>query len=237
MKPAPAPPRRAGRPRFDRPRPDRPPSDPLRSDRLRPAWPVARFLLATGLSGLLGCAAAEVSEIGTGADAPEAGAAADSGAASTAPRAATEALPPTEPAEAKYFGLGQDGRLHPRLFELPPSAVTRAEAEAVVRRVVADSGTFPPGVEVLDVFVSGRGVAVVNFTNALLLGHSGGLLAEELTVYSLSHSLVENFPAIAEVRFLVEGQEADTLAGHLDLRSGFGQAPARLLADGGNEPR
>lgn len=235
MRPAPAPPRRAGRPRFDRPRSDRPPPDPLRSDRLCPAWSVARFLLATGLSGLLGCAAAEVSEIGT--DASEAVAAADSGAASPAPGAATEALPSTEPAEAKYFGLGQDGRLHPRLFELPPSAVTRAEAEAVVRRVVADSGTFPPGVEVLDVFVSGRGVAVVNFTNALLLGHSGGLLAEELTVYSLSHSLVENFPAIAEVRFVVEGQEADTLAGHLDLRSGFGRAPARLLADSGGEPR
>ena len=80
-------------------------------------------------------------------------------------------------------------------------------------------------------FVSGRGVAVINFTLDLLEGHSGGLHAEELTVYSLSHTLVESLPAIAEVRLLVEGQETETLAGHLDLRSGFGRAPERLLAD------
>lgn len=210
MSPAPAPPRRAGA-RF----------------------PVARFLIAPGLLGLLRCAAPDP-EIGTGVGATGAsaeGSAPGPAAAAEPAPAGAEALPPAAPSEAKYFALGRDGRLHPRTFELPPGSATRGEAEAVVRRVVADSGTFPSGVEVLDVFVSGRGVAVVNFTNALLLGHSGGLLAEELTVYSLSHSLVENFPAIAEVRFLVEGQEPDTLAGHLDLRSGFGPAPARLLAE------
>lgn len=210
MRPAPAPPRSAGA-----------------------RLPVARFLIAPGLFGLLGCAAPDP-EIGTGAGGATGASAEGSApgpAAATEPApAAAEALPPAAPSEAKYFALGRDGRLHPQTFELPPGSATRGEAEAVVRRVVADSGTFPSGVEVLDVFVSGRGVAVVNFTNALLLGHSGGLLAEELTVYSLSHSLVENFPAVAEVRFLVEGQEPDTLAGHLDLRSGFGRAPARLLA-------
>lgn len=213
MSPAPAPPRRAGA-----------------------RLPVGGLLIATALAGLPGCAADDPAETAIGTGAPEAGVAADPGALPAEPEA-TEALPPAAPAEARYFGLGRDGRLHARTFELPPSSVTRGEAEAVVRRVVADSGTFPQGVEVLDVFVSGRGVAVVNFTNALLLGHSGGLLAEELTVYSLSHTLVENFPAIAEVRFLVEGQEPDTLAGHLDLRSGFGRAPARLLAETESDPR
>ena len=85
----------------------------------------------------------------------------------------------------------------------------------------------------LDVFVSGRGVAVINFTLDLLEGHSGGLHAEELTVYSLSHTLVESIPAIAEVRLLVEGQQTETLAGHLDLRSGFARAPDRLVAESG----
>lgn len=218
MKPAPAPPRRAGA---------RLPGLML---------PVGRLLVAATLGGLPGCAADDPAETANATGAPEAGVAAGPGALPAEPDT-TEALPPAAPSEARYFGLGRDGRLHARTFELPPSSVTRGEAEAVVRRVVADSGTFPQGVEVLDVFVSGRGVAVVNFTNALLLGHSGGLLAEELTVYSLSHSLVENFPAVAEVRFLVEGQEPDTLAGHLDLRSGFGRAPARLLAETDREPR
>lgn len=191
--------------------------------------------LAVALPGVLACGADGPPEIESASSAPprtEDGTPGDTGdTEGAAPVAETEAPAPPPPTEARYFRVGADGRLHPVPFELPPSAVTRDEAEAVVRRVVADSGAFPRGVEVLDVFVSGRGVAVVNFTNTLLLGHSGGLLAEELTVYSLSHSLVENFAAIAEVRFLVEGQEAGTLAGHLDLRSGFGRAPARLLPE------
>ena len=129
------------------------------------------------------------------------------------------------------FAAGPDGLLHSREVELPHLSTTRGRAEVLVQKIVEDSGTFPAGVQVLDVFVSGRGVAVVNFTLDLLEGHSGGLHAEELTVYSLSHTLVESLPAIAEVRLLVEGQETETLAGHLDLRSGFGRAPERLLAD------
>ena len=121
-------------------------------------------------------------------------------------------------------------------MELPPDGTSRSHAEALVRRVIVESGAFPEGVGVLDVFVSTRGVAVVNFTLDLIEAHSGGLLAEELTVYSLSHSLVESFPAIAEVRFLIEGRETETLAGHLDLRSGYRQAPARLLEAAAEPP-
>lgn len=137
---------------------------------------------------------------------------------------------PEESAAATLFAAGADGLLHPREVELPGPATTRARAEALVRRVVEEAGTFPAEVRVLDVFVSGRGVAVIDFTLDLLEGHSGGIHAEELTVYSLSHTLVESIPAIAEVRLLVEGQQRETLAGHLDLRSGFARAPDRLLA-------
>ncbi len=136
---------------------------------------------------------------------------------------------PADLPQGVYFELGPGGLLRPRTFDLPAGAPTRDAAEAVVRRVVADSGTVPDGVEVLEVFVSGRGVAVLDFSGELLSRHPGGLAAEELTVYSLSHSLVEGFPAIAEVRILVDGKQEDTLAGHLDLRSGFGRAPERLL--------
>ena len=140
-------------------------------------------------------------------------------------------------AAARMFAAGSDGLLHALDVELPRFATTRGRAEVLVQKIVEESGTFPQEVQVLDVFVSGRGVAVVNFTLDLLEGHSGGLHAEELTVYSLSHTLVESLPAIVEVRLLVEGQETETLAGHLDLRSGFGRAPERLLADSGGDRR
>ncbi len=125
--------------------------------------------------------------------------------------------------------LGPRGRLRTREVEIAEGATTRARAEALAHRLVAESGLFPEGARILDVFVSGRGVAVVNFNGALLSGHPGGLFAEELTVYGLSHSLVASFPAIAEVRLVVEGRSPRTLAGHLDLAAGFGLAPDRLL--------
>ncbi len=188
--------------------------------------PAGAFLPAVALWGVTACDVVPAEEAGT--------APADGDAAAVAP-AGADTAPAIQDAEAlegaRLFAAGPDGLLHVREVELPRFSTTRGRAEALVQRIVEESGTFPEEVQVLDVFVSGRGVAVINFTLDLLEGHSGGLHAEELTVYSLSHTLVESLPAIAEVRLLVEGRETETLAGHLDLRSGFGRAPERLLAD------
>jgi len=43
-------------------------------------------------------------------------------------------------------------------------------------------------------------------------------MQELLTVYGLVNTLLVNLPTMAEVQILVEGREADTLAGHVDLR-------------------
>ena len=184
------------------------------------------FLPAAAWWGVAACGAVPADDSGAPPAAGEAAAVAPAGAETAAP-----AIQDPDAQGARLFAAGPDGLLHLREVELPRVSTTRGRAEALVQRIVEESGTFPEEVQVLDVFVSGRGVAVINFTLDLLEGHSGGLHAEELTVYSLSHTLVESLPAIAEVRLLVEGRETETLAGHLDLRSGFGRAPERLLAD------
>ena len=198
----------------------------MTSTRRRPI-PNSAFVPAVALWVLAACGAVPADESGA---VPAAG-----DPASVVPAgvdAAASAIQDQDVVEAaRLYAAGPDGLLHAREVELPRFPTTRGRAEALVQRIVDESGTFPEEVQVLDVFVSGRGVAVINFTLDLLEGHSGGLHAEELTVYSLSHTLVESLPAIAEVRLLVEGRETETLAGHLDLRSGFGRAPARLLAD------
>lgn len=186
------------------------------------------LLAACGLWGFAACGAPGANESAT----------ADIASAQAGVPAGGQAAP--EPFEAgardasagaTLFTAGVDGLLYAQEVELAAFPTTRGRAEALVQKVVEESGTFPENVQVLDVFVSGRGVAVINFTLDLMEGHSGGLHAEELTVYSLSHTLVESIPAIGEVRLLVEGQETETLAGHLDLRSGFGRAPDRLVAE------
>jgi hypothetical protein len=76
----------------------------------------------------------------------------------------------------------------------------------------------PPGTRVRAVFVTERNEAFVDLSREITAAHPGGSLAELCTVYSIVNAVTVNLPAITAVQILVEGQEVDTLAGHVDLR-------------------
>ncbi len=60
-------------------------------------------------------------------------------------------------------------------------------------------------------------LAVVNLTGSFAAGHPSGLATETLTVLSICATLHANLPRVTQVRFLVDGAERPTLAGHADL--------------------
>jgi Sporulation and spore germination len=60
-------------------------------------------------------------------------------------------------------------------------------------------------------------MAVVNFSAAFAQSHPSGIEPETLTLLSVIETLHTNLPAITQVRFLVDGHQQDTLAGHADL--------------------
>jgi len=60
-------------------------------------------------------------------------------------------------------------------------------------------------------------MAVVNFSTAFAQAHPSGIEPETLTLLSIIATLHANLPSIAQVRFLIDGQPHDTLAGHADL--------------------
>ncbi|HEY1648401.1 MAG TPA: GerMN domain-containing protein [Terracidiphilus sp.] len=64
---------------------------------------------------------------------------------------------------------------------------------------------------------TGPELAVINLADAFASNHPSGIETESLTVLSICATLHANFPRIAEVRFLVDGQQHATLAGHADL--------------------
>ena len=64
---------------------------------------------------------------------------------------------------------------------------------------------------------TGPELAVVNLTGAFVAGHPSGLETETLTVLSISGTLHANLPRVTQVRFLVDGRQRATLAGHADL--------------------
>ena len=64
-------------------------------------------------------------------------------------------------------------------------------------------------------------LAVVNLHGSFVQNHPSGIQTENLTLLSIIGTLHEAFPQITEVRFLVDGQPRDTLAGHADLTRAY----------------
>ena len=59
--------------------------------------------------------------------------------------------------------------------------------------------------------------AYVDFSREIVDGFTGGSAGEYLLVASLVQTVCANFRDIDAVRILVEGEDVDTIGGHLDV--------------------
>ena len=77
---------------------------------------------------------------------------------------------------------------------------------------------IPAGTTLRAFYVTERGDAFVDLSAEAQSGHAGGSATELLTVYAIVNAVTANLPSIQRVQILIDGREADTLAGHVDLR-------------------
>jgi hypothetical protein len=77
---------------------------------------------------------------------------------------------------------------------------------------------IPDGATVRSVFVTDKGEAYVDMSQEISRNHPGGSREELFTVYAIVNVLTVNLPAITSVQILVDGHEAETIAGHVDIR-------------------
>jgi hypothetical protein len=150
--------------------------------------------------------------------------------------ASNDAMPYIEPVNAQTESVtldlanDADGSIISALRDaaLPkePSVRARALLERLFAEYSLPNSAHPirSGQAVDDVFLlkpptgSGSGlVAVINLRGAFADAHPSGIVTETLTVQSIIGTLHANLPEIARVRFLVDGQPRETLAGHADL--------------------
>jgi hypothetical protein len=96
---------------------------------------------------------------------------------------------------------------------LLPAVDTTASAPVNGAPGLAPSASFPSTPAPSD----GPQLAVVNLTGSFVANHPSGLETETLTVLSICGTLHANLPRVTQVRFLVDGAERPTLAGHADL--------------------
>ncbi len=125
--------------------------------------------------------------------------------------------------------------------EIPFADAVAAQARSIIEAQLADpppplGSAIPPGTTLRSVFVSERGDAFVDLSAEVSSKHPGGVLEELFTVYTVVDALTVNLPAILRVQILVNGRQADTLAGHVDLRRPLQKNLSWLAAPAGARP-
>jgi hypothetical protein len=127
--------------------------------------------------------------------------------------------------KATLFFASEDGlRLVPAERDVPLAVGQIAQARAILEAQLSAEpaapllSTIPKGATLRGVFISERNEAFVDLDPIVKTAHPGGSHQELMTVYTVVNALLTNLPRLQEVQILIGGQEADTLAGHVDLR-------------------
>jgi spore germination protein GerM len=150
----------------------------------------------------------------------------------SAPRstpASSGQAPPAEPAagrkiKATLYYVSADGlSLVGAEQEIPFAEPIVAQARRIVEAQLGAApaplvSAIPPGTTLRSLFMTERGDAFVDLSAEVTSKHPGGALNELFTVYAVVDALTVNLPSVTRVQILVNGKEADTLAGHVDLR-------------------
>ena len=139
---------------------------------------------------------------------------------------AAPAARPDEPFMATLFVPG-DGALGTAVVAVRRHPEVQLQArEAVAALLAADQGMQSPVLRELRLralYLDASWTATVDLSAASPNQKELRASAEDelLAVYALVNTLTRNFPEVRQVRFLMDGREAQTLAGHIDLSRAF----------------
>jgi hypothetical protein len=146
------------------------------------------------------------------------------------PASATAAAPAAAPStpvrriNATLYYVSEDGLSLPGIQrEILFAEPIVEQARRIVEAQLAEApppyvSSIPPGTALRALFIGERGEAFVDLSADVRSKHPGGALDELFTTYAIINALTVNLPAITRVQILIDGKEADTLAGHVDLR-------------------
>src|ERR1700693_4850515 len=125
-------------------------------------------------------------------------------------------------AQMYWISSSSPPSLEPTAIQLPLSAdpVERSKQllDALIARAPApEKRTLPAEASLLAFYIQPNGTAIADFSDEISSGMPSGILSEQLAVESIAQTLGANVTGLRQLKILVHGQEAGTLAGHLDL--------------------
>jgi hypothetical protein len=102
---------------------------------------------------------------------------------------------------------------------------TQSLARAALAALFADQrATLEPvlrDIRLRELFIDAAGTAYIDLTPGPQKDVRASAWEEQLAIYSLVNTLLQNFEEIKQVELLLDGREAQTLAGHMDLSRTF----------------
>ena len=106
--------------------------------------------------------------------------------------------------------------------DIRASELNAVEAKQIVAELIKGPGSacgpaLPAETKLRELFILKEGLAVVDLTKEVSSNHPGGITQELASIYSIVDSLTQNVAGVKNVQILIEGSEAETLAGHIDI--------------------
>jgi hypothetical protein len=140
----------------------------------------------------------------------------------------TLATPTDAPANARLFWASdtQPGVLEASDVQLSLSTKPVQRAKQLIAALIARAPsqtqrTLPADATLLQFYLLPDGTAIADFSEAMSGAMPSGILSEQTAVDSIVKTLGANVSAVHQLKILIRGQEAETLAGHVDLTGFF----------------
>jgi Sporulation and spore germination len=125
-----------------------------------------------------------------------------------------------------YYGTRDGQALAAVKREVPLGEGPREQGRQILQSELEDApapylSLIPRGTTLRAFYITDRGDAFVDLSAEASTLHPGGSTFELLTVYAIVNAVTANLTSVERVQILIDGRQADTLAGHVDLRRPF----------------
>ena len=131
-----------------------------------------------------------------------------------------------EKAQIFWLSATSPDTLEANTVELELSADPEQRAKQLITALIEKAPsqtqrTLPADASLLQFYLLPNGTAIADFSETLETETPSGILNEEMAVDSVVRTLGANLSNVYRLKILIRGQDAETLAGHLDLSDFF----------------
>ncbi|UCH97525.1 MAG: GerMN domain-containing protein [Candidatus Aminicenantes bacterium] len=137
-----------------------------------------------------------------------------------------ETLEPSVMKVKAFFFVEASRFMRPVEYELELSGTKKEDYRKFIELLLKGEENYitpiPEGVELRTIYlVEKQNMVVVDFTEELIHNFPSGTASELEFIYFIVNNICYNFKEIEKVKFLIDGNEYQTLSGHIDMEHPF----------------